>query len=75
MKDSLTYSLQTIGVVGVVLGILELICLLLAAVLIIHIIRIHREEPDERQALLAETRRLDYAIRQTYERQCRLHSS
>ncbi|EXX71024.1 uncharacterized protein OCT59_021804 [Rhizophagus irregularis] len=75
MKDSLTYSLQTIGIVGVVLGILELICLLLAAVLIIHIIRIHREEPNERQALLAETRRLDDAIRQTYERRCRLHSS
>jgi hypothetical protein len=44
-------------------------------VLIIHIIRIHREEPNERQALLAETRRLDDAIRQTYERRCRLHSS
>jgi len=71
MKDSLTYSLQTIGVVGVVLGILELLCLLLAAILIIHIIHIHREEPDERQALLAETRRLDDAIRQTYERRCR----
>jgi hypothetical protein len=51
----------------------KLLCLLLAAILIIHIIRIHREEPDEQQALLTETRRLDNAIRQTYERRCRLH--
>ncbi|CAG8479966.1 3211_t:CDS:2 [Funneliformis mosseae] len=73
MKFSLTYSLQTIGIVGVVLGLLELICLLLAVVLIIHTIHIHRQEPDERQALLAETRRLDDAIRKTYERRCRYH--
>ena len=54
-------------------------CLLLAAISIIHILRIHREEPDEQQALLVETQRIDDVIRQTrqsyqtYERHCRFH--
>ncbi|CAG8570480.1 15340_t:CDS:2 [Acaulospora colombiana] len=70
MKDSLRYSLQTIGIVGVVLGAMELLCLLLAVILFIHIMSVHRlEEPEEeRRALLDETRRLDAEIRETYQR-------
>ncbi|RHZ49009.1 hypothetical protein Glove_535g28 [Diversispora epigaea] len=72
MKDPLIYSLQTIGIVGVVLGILELLCLLLGITLFFHIIRTHYSEEDveERQALLTrrgEETRENYQFRNLFE--------
>ncbi|CAG8585786.1 14619_t:CDS:10 [Acaulospora morrowiae] len=70
LEDSLWYSLLAIGVVGVILGIMELLCLLLAVILLVHIRRNHHcgGLDEERQALLDETRRLDEEIREAYQR-------
>ncbi|CAG8476003.1 13403_t:CDS:2 [Ambispora leptoticha] len=65
MRVALMNSLQTIGVVGVVLGIMELTGLLFAAVLFI---RLSETEDEAKQALLAETRLLDQEIDKTYQR-------